>query len=54
MGEKTVRKLLENFGSLEAIRSASEEELLRVLNRRQAARLREFLVIGKPPAPLGA
>ena len=54
VGEKTVRKLLENFGSLEAIRSASEEELLRVLNRRQAARLREFLVIGKPPAPLGA
>ena len=54
VGEKTVRKLLENFGSLEAIRSASEEELLRVLNRRQAVRLREFLVVDKPPAPLGA
>ena len=54
VGEKTARKLLENFGSLGAIRSASGEELLRVLNRRQAARLQEFLAIDKPPAPLDA
>ena len=51
VGEKTVRKLLENFGSLEAIRFASEEELLRVLNRRQAARLREFLAKDKHSVP---
>ena len=43
VGEKTALKLLESFGSLEEIRSASEEELLKIVNRRQAARLREFL-----------
>ena len=43
VGEKTTRKLLDSFGSLEDIRSAPENELLKVLNRRQAARLRDYL-----------
>ncbi len=41
VGEKTARKLLEKFGSLEEIRSAPEEELLKIVNRRQAALLQE-------------
>ena len=42
VGERTALKLLETFASLEEIRSAPEEELLKVINRRQAARLREY------------
>ena len=48
MGEKTTRKLLDSFGSLEEIRSASEQELLRVVNRRQASLLREYLQNREP------
>ena len=40
VGEKTARRLLERFGSLEGIRAASEEELERVVSRRLAALLR--------------
>jgi len=40
VGEKTARRLLERFGSLEGIRSASEEELGRVVSRRLAVLLR--------------
>ena len=43
VGEKTALKLLETFASLEEIRSAPEEELLKIVNRRQATRLREYL-----------
>jgi len=52
VGEKTARKLLENFGSLEQIRAASEEELMKVLSRSQAARLREyFAAVPAEPRP---
>jgi len=44
VGEKTARRLLETFGSLDGVRSASEEELRRVVSARQAARLRQHLV----------
>ncbi|MCZ6491637.1 MAG: excinuclease ABC subunit UvrC [Acidobacteria bacterium] len=54
VGEKTARKLLENFGSLEAIRSASEEDLQRILPRRQAALVREFLAKATTPSPPNA
>jgi excinuclease ABC subunit C len=40
VGEKTARRLLERFGSLEGIRSASEEELAKVVSRRLAVLLR--------------
>ena len=43
IGDKTVRKLLDSFGSLESIQNASEEELGKVVNRRQAVLLREHL-----------
>ena len=43
VGEKTARKLLEHFGSLQEIRRASEEDLLKVISRRQAIRLRDYL-----------
>ena len=43
IGERTARRLLQEFGSLENVRSASAEELQRVLNRRQVAALRRFL-----------
>jgi excinuclease ABC subunit C len=42
VGEKTALKLLESFGSIEAIRKASEEELLKIVHRSQAARLRDY------------
>jgi excinuclease ABC subunit C len=50
IGERTVRRLLQEFGSLENVRSSSEKELQRVLNRRQAAALREFLSSEETPA----
>ncbi|MBI4443004.1 MAG: excinuclease ABC subunit UvrC [Acidobacteria bacterium] len=42
IGDKTARRLLERFGSLEKIRAASEEALRSVVNRRQAALLRRY------------
>ena len=44
VGEKTVRKLLKTFGSLDQVRSASVEELAACVNRGQAQRIHEFLV----------
>ena len=44
VGEKTVRKLLKTFGSLERVRSASVEALAGCVNRGQAQRIHEFLV----------
>ena len=43
VGEKTVRKLLKTFGSLEQVRGASVEELAGCVNRGQAQRIHEFL-----------
>lgn len=51
VGEKTARKLLENFGSLEEIRAASEEDLMKIVNRRQAARLRQYFAGIAPSEP---
>ena len=42
VGEKTVQKLLKHFGSSELVRSASEEELARVVGRAAARRVKEF------------
>jgi ERCC4-type nuclease len=39
--------LLEHFGSVERLRAASDDELLHVLNRRQAAALRRFIESSK-------
>jgi excinuclease ABC subunit C len=39
IGEKTARRLLERFGSLEAVRAATEGQLAQVINRRLAALL---------------
>jgi excinuclease ABC subunit C len=44
VGEKTVAKLLREFGSLERVRQATEEELARVAGRAVARRVREALV----------
>jgi excinuclease ABC subunit C len=42
IGPKTVEKLLRTFGSLERVRQASDEELVRVVGKACAARLRAF------------
>jgi excinuclease ABC subunit C len=49
IGKLTARRLLREFGSLENLRSASDEALLRTLNRRQASALRSFLSSQQPP-----
>jgi len=42
VGEKTVQKLLREFGSPELVRSASEDDLARVVGRSAARRVKEF------------
>jgi excinuclease ABC subunit C len=42
IGEKTVQKLLRSFGSLERVREAPEQELVRVVGKTATARLRRF------------
>src|SRR5712671_1937584 len=42
VGEKTVQKLLREFGSPELVRSASEDDLARVAGRTVARRVKEF------------
>jgi excinuclease ABC subunit C len=49
IGEKTVQKLLREFGSSERVRGASEEELAKVVGRAAARRVRGFY---SPPAEL--
>ena len=48
IGEKTARKLLQQFGSLQGLRQLSEEQLARVAGRAQAARIFQHL---HGPAP---
>jgi excinuclease ABC subunit C len=43
IGEKTARKLLKTFGSIEQLRQTNLEELAAVVNRAQAERIQEFL-----------
>ena len=43
VGEKTARKLLQQFGSLQALRQVSEEQLSRVAGRVQGARIFQHL-----------
>jgi len=43
IGEKTARKLLKTFGSLEQLRQTSLEDLASVVHRAQAERIQEFL-----------
>ncbi len=43
VGERTVQKLLRNFGSLEHVRGTSFEELSSVVNQKQAQRIQQFL-----------
>jgi excinuclease ABC subunit C len=43
IGEKTARKLLREFGSLDRIRASSVEDLSAIVNRGQARRIHEFL-----------
>jgi len=43
VGEKTVQKLLREFGSLQRLRETPYEQLARAVNRAQAQRIREFL-----------
>ncbi len=43
IGEKTAKRLLEHFGSLEAIRTAGKDRLGEVLNRRQASAVQDYL-----------
>jgi excinuclease ABC subunit C len=42
VGEKTVQKLLREFGSPELVRNASEDDLARVAGRAAARRVKEF------------
>ncbi|MEX2304352.1 MAG: excinuclease ABC subunit UvrC [Bryobacterales bacterium] len=43
IGEKTARKLLKTFGSIEQLRQTNLEDLAAVVNRAQAERIQEFL-----------
>ena len=43
VGEKTVQKLLREFGSLEQVRKAQVDELARLVSRGRAQRIHEFL-----------
>ncbi|MBV8842237.1 MAG: excinuclease ABC subunit UvrC [Bryobacterales bacterium] len=43
VGERTVHKLLQNFGSLERVRAATEEELAGVVGKSSARKVREGL-----------
>ena len=53
IGEKTAVKLLRHFGSLERVRSASEEDLAAVIGRTAANKLRAALpAIAESAAPL--
>ena len=51
IGDKTVSKLLREFGSLERVRQANEQELGRVLGKVQAKRVREYLQAAASTAP---
>ena len=42
IGEKTIARLLREFGSLERVREASPEDLAKVVGPAAARRLREF------------
>jgi len=48
VGERTVQKLLKHFGSSELVRAASEDELVRVVGRAAARRVREFYAATAP------
>ncbi|MBV9085386.1 MAG: excinuclease ABC subunit UvrC, partial [Acidobacteriaceae bacterium] len=48
IGQKTVQKLLKTFGSLERVRQAPEAELVRVIGRAAAGKLRLFLQDNQP------
>jgi excinuclease ABC subunit C len=50
IGQKTTTKLLKHFGSLERVRLAPEDELVRVAGRAAAQKIRTGLAI-KSPAP---
>ncbi|HZT28272.1 MAG TPA: excinuclease ABC subunit UvrC [Bryobacteraceae bacterium] len=50
VGERTVRKLLQQFGSLELVRSASEDALAQVVGRAAARKIRQFY---EPQVPAG-
>ncbi len=43
VGERTVQKLLRQFGSLERLRASSVEELAAIVSQSQARRIQEFL-----------
>ncbi len=47
VGERTARKLLEHFGSLNKLKSVSEAELSQVVTQKQALRIMEYLENGK-------
>ena len=50
VGEKTVTKLLQNFGSLERVRGASEDQLADVVGRSSARKVRDGLANNGAPA----
>jgi excinuclease ABC subunit C len=52
IGDKTLRKLLRHFGSLERIRNASETEVIEVAGRAQARRLKEYFAAAAQPPEL--
>ena len=54
VGEKTAQKLLREFGSLAALREASEEDLARVTGPAQAARIVRHLKTGAGTAEVNA
>src|SRR6266581_2219973 len=49
IGEKTVQKLLRQFGSSELVRNTSEDELARVVGRAAARRVRDFYTAVEQP-----
>jgi excinuclease ABC subunit C len=54
IGATTRKRLLQHFGSLKAVRDADEAALAAVVNKKQAAAIRDYFVNGRsePPNPL--
>ena len=52
VGKKTVQKLLKEFGSSERVRAATETELMIVVGRAAARRVKAYyLAVPETPAP---
>ena len=54
VGAKTVQKLLKHFGSSEMVRQAPAEELVKLVGKAAARKVREFYAAPEPASTPGA